>query len=78
MRRFPPLQQLALYYGFRNAPREGFGALAYGITHPTTDECRDAKFRVFTGQKSVPKILNTNRIGLDSIFILFNPPKATN
>jgi hypothetical protein len=22
-------------YGFRNAPREGLGALAYGITHPT-------------------------------------------
>ncbi len=22
-------------YGFRNAPPEGFGALAYGITHPT-------------------------------------------
>jgi hypothetical protein len=32
---FPDLSELALCYGFRNAPESSGGALAYGITHPT-------------------------------------------
>ncbi len=59
-------------YGFRNAPPEGFGALAYGITHPTYISKIKYDSYIFTNQIGLLYIQKHYKIVLNSTFFVWN------